>query len=95
MPVRTSLTSSVSTPTLRMIEKKKTETSENEHALAKLSSPTSLKGIVTETSSRKHSENKKAMISCSMEPGMMSTEKPTRKSFFQASSSSHHIYTGS
>ena len=56
---------------------------------AKLSSPSSLKGIAVETSSMYTSEKRKAMSSCEIRPGATNTIKPTRKSFFHASSSSH------
>ena len=54
-----------------------------------LSASAPLKGCAVDTSSMKISENRKAMINCGMVPGRTKTMKPTKKSFFHASRSSH------
>ena len=75
--------------TLRTSEKNRNAVSAKLQALAKWSSEGALKGTAVAMSSRYVSEKTNAINSCSMDPGMMSTMKPTKKSFFHASSSSH------
>ena len=70
-------------------ETKNTPTNAKPNALATESSTSETKGEATAVASMHRREKKKAISSCRMVPGMMSTQKPTRKSFFHASKSSH------
>ena len=75
-----SSTSSESTPILSTRQKNKTITSEKLHSKLNSSWPLRWNGLAIDVKRRMTSENAKPMMSCIVEPGRMSTQKPTRNS---------------
>eukprot|EP00964_Phaeocystis_antarctica_P021626 scaffold12023_cov67-Phaeocystis_antarctica.AAC.2 len=75
-----SLTSSESTPILSTRLKNKTITREKQQSKLNLSWPRLWNGSAIDVKRRITSENAKPMMSCTVEPGRMSTQTPTRNS---------------
>eukprot|EP00964_Phaeocystis_antarctica_P076281 scaffold47157_cov68-Phaeocystis_antarctica.AAC.4 len=75
-----SLTSSESMPILRTRLKNKTITREKLQSKPNSSLPQRWNGPAIDVKRRTTSEKTKAMMSCTVEPGRMSTQKPTRNS---------------
>ena len=73
-----SSTSSESTPILSTRLKNKTMTSEKLQSKPNSSWPLRWNGLAIDVKRRMTSENAKPMTSCIVEPGLMSTQKPTR-----------------
>ena len=76
-----SSTSSESTPILSTRQKNKTITSEKLQSKLNSSWPLRWNGLAIDVKRRMTSENAKPMMSCIVEPGRMSTQKPTRNNY--------------
>ena len=72
-----SSTSSESTPILSTRQKNKTITSEKLHSKLNSSWPLRWNGLAIDVKRTMTSENAKPMTSCIVEPGLISTQKPT------------------